>query len=59
MTKGRQGSYKYLEQKIKMRRLGGAAGGNLMLVVNMVGNDINGRCDDDKEKKQMGRSNPR
>ena len=59
MTKGRQGSYKYLAWKIKMRRLGGAAGGNLTLVVNMVGDDINGQCDDDREKKQMGRSNPR
>ena len=40
MTKGRQGSYKYLEQ-IKMKQVE-EAGGDLVVVVNMV-------SDDDKE----------
>ena len=40
MTKGRQGSYKYLKIKIKHR-----AGGNLMVVVNMV--------DDGEGEKQI------
>ena len=74
MTKGRQGSYKYL--KIKIKRWGDAAGEDLMLVVSVlddVDNTVNlvdnmvtvdddstvSMVDDDRRRKLMGRSHLR